>query len=119
MDGDTEKCTTHDICNKNNGVYILLYHGRKTPEEAMETWGYDGPLLGPFDAVTCTYQSTIMVYKDHEDICKILTEFLTIVKGLIYYDGVFYGDMQVCSDPPEGTVPEEYDPDKSILLEKG
>jgi hypothetical protein len=28
------------------GMYLGLFHGRDTPHEAMNEWGFDGPALG-------------------------------------------------------------------------
>ncbi len=29
-------------------VYLNLMHGRATPDQQMNDWGFDGPILGPF-----------------------------------------------------------------------
>src|SRR3546814_15310909 len=28
-------------------LYLHLYHGRKDPDESLEDWGSDGPVIGP------------------------------------------------------------------------
>ena len=73
-------------------VYIELLHGRKIIGKSMPDWGMDGPVLGPFDWVHTTYASHIRGGRDVE--CVI--EFF-LVKGLILYDGIYYGDWSVIS----------------------
>ena len=69
-------------------VYLVLTHGRPSPDTDMSDWGSDGPVLGPLAWVHTTYLSTIAVGDDLE---------LNVVADLIYYDGVYYGDMTICS----------------------
>src|SRR6266540_2029269 len=40
-----------------SGLYLALFHGRKTPDEDMEDWGFDGPMIGPLSYVHTTYRS--------------------------------------------------------------
>jgi hypothetical protein len=37
-------------------MYLGLFHGRDSPREAMNSWGFDGPALGPLKHVHITYQ---------------------------------------------------------------
>ena len=73
-------------------VYLCLFHGRKTRDEEMVGWGDKGPILGPFDFVHTTYGSLIHLGKPQtgEDLGD-----LTIVDGLVYYDGMYYGDWSI------------------------
>jgi hypothetical protein len=32
-------------------VYLELYHGRHSPDENLDDWGFEGPVLGPFPYV--------------------------------------------------------------------
>ena len=83
--------------------YLRLYHGRKTPEEKLEDWGSEGPVFGPYESIQVTYGSHIKMHKSdgfddlhwHED--------------LIYYDDIFYGDMEIFSaeEIPETTPYQE------------
>jgi hypothetical protein len=36
-------------------LYLRLYHGRATPDEQMEDWGSDGPVIGPLASIHVTY----------------------------------------------------------------
>jgi hypothetical protein len=31
-------------------IYLKLIHCRATPDQQMNDWGFDDPILGPFDA---------------------------------------------------------------------
>ena len=72
----------------NQGVYIELLHGRKTPDEVMDDFGPDGPVFGPFEWVHTTYGCDIKLGDDGE---------LQDKDGLVYYDGMWYGDWSVFS----------------------
>lgn len=74
-------------------VVIHLYHGRISPSEELEDWGADGPLLGPFDGFHMTYLSHLRTIID-----GVNQADLKMVGDLIYYDGMYYGDMVVLSE---------------------
>jgi len=38
-------------------LYIRLFHGRTNPDQNMDDWGFDGPVLGPYKFVHTTYTS--------------------------------------------------------------
>jgi len=98
---------------KVGGVYLYLFHGRKSPEEQLEDWGDRGPVLGPFPFVHTTYCADIK--------CGYEGEELQIVGELVYYDGVYYGDWSVISaitfetNREMKTQHEEFDPLKAKL----
>jgi hypothetical protein len=71
---------------------LRLFHGRQHPDEVMNDWGLDGPLLGPFAAVTFTYGSLVVHTATHERF-----EFAWY-DDLLVYDGRFYGDAEVLED---------------------
>lgn len=74
------------------GVYLKLFHGRKTVDEDMDSdWGEQGPILGPLDYVHTTYAATIhcLAVNQQYDVD------LTVVEDCIYYNGWFYGDWSV------------------------
>jgi hypothetical protein len=109
-------------------VYLELYHGRKHPDEDLEDWGSQGPVLGPLNHVVTTYLHTIRLLRYTDENGKTLTGdecvecFMAVYDDMIYYDGVFYGDWAVFADPvrcgntDEGPVlPEE---SKCILPEE-
>jgi len=74
---------------------IKLYHGRKSPDENLNDWGTDGPLLriGGFHA---TYLSTYRVMLEDKD-----WYFLKFVNDLLFYEGVLYGDFTISDSDPE------------------
>jgi hypothetical protein len=43
------------------GMYLGLFHGRDSPHEAMNGWGFDGPALGPLKHVHTTYACSMNV----------------------------------------------------------
>ena len=82
-----------------NKIYIHLYHGRESMDEQLDDWGWDGPVLGPYESIQLTYGVHIKMHKaDH-------FEDLGIADDLIYYDGYYYGDMEIfeSDSPPDGT----------------
>jgi hypothetical protein len=42
-------------------VYLHLFHGRKSPDEQLDDWGEDGPVLGPLKYVHTTYARDLKV----------------------------------------------------------
>jgi len=34
---------------------LLLFHGRKNPEQDMDDWGFDAPLIRGITSMSCTY----------------------------------------------------------------
>jgi len=40
-------------------IYIELLHGHHYPNEELDDWGFNGPVLGPFPYFHTTYQSDI------------------------------------------------------------
>ena len=73
-------------------LYIDLFHGRKDPNENPEDWGFEGPVLGPFDAVQITYMGRVQLKVGE------VWYFLPDENGLIKYNGVWYGDWVIFTD---------------------
>jgi hypothetical protein len=70
------------------GVYVYLFHGRRSIEEDMDDWGESGPTFGPFPYFHVTYAFE----------CKCDDDVIfNVVKDCIYYDGMYYGDWSVVS----------------------
>jgi len=40
-------------------LYVHLFHGRKTPDEKLDDWGSEGPMIGPLDYVHVTYMGDV------------------------------------------------------------
>jgi len=82
------------------GLYLELFHGRKTPNEQMDDWGEPGPVFGPLKFVHGTYAADLKFEfsETHQDGWFWYTE------DLIYYDGMYYGDwsaFNLTEDKPE------------------
>ena len=72
-------------------VYLKLFHGRNTPTEELDDWGFDGPVLGPLAHVHTTYGSDIKL----GDVEGELIGVLHTVNDLVYYNKAYYGDWSV------------------------
>ena len=68
-------------------IYITLAHGRMTPNEGMDEMGSVGPTFGPYLEVYVSY-SIISLLRPNQS----TSDVLYINNGLIYYDGIYYGD---------------------------
>ena len=96
-------------------IYISLYHGRKSPDETMDDWGFNGPVFGPFDTMHWTYRDEIKFDFRGKEIVLVLCE------DLVHYDLKFYGDFTVISEDDfkacDSTQKrlEIYDPEKAKL----
>src|SRR5580765_2933120 len=43
------------------GLYLGLFHGRHQPNEQMDSWGFDGPTIGPLKWCHTTYAADIKI----------------------------------------------------------
>lgn len=68
-------------------MYIHFYHGRNTPDEYLDDWGFDGPIVGPL-RVSWTYDWIKFFHKD--DLHHLVT-----VDELVVIDDKYYGDFEV------------------------
>lgn len=77
---------------EGNGVYVHLFHGRRDPDQDMDDWGEDGPLIGPFQGVHTTYRDEIKGIIEGE-----AEWYASRAPGddMIYFRGVWYGDWTV------------------------
>lgn len=79
-------------------IYLQLLHGRNDPAEQLDDWGFDGPLLGPFEWVHTTYN----VHMNFASILYITgmpvhdeTGPLDVFKDdLFQFRGKYYGDWE-------------------------
>lgn len=80
------------------GLYLGLFHGRKSRMEKMEGWGFDGPMIGPLNWFHTTYTATLIVsFESGEDALRYFgTEdsehFLELDGDMISFQGSLYGD---------------------------
>lgn len=87
--------------------YLRLWHGRRSLDTDLEGWGEDGPTFGPFPFFHMTYCSEI---KFGDDLC------LEVVDGLVFYDGLYYGDWSFTTEPSSDALSiDVFDPAKAIL----
>lgn len=82
---------------KKTGVYMRLLHGRNEPRERLKDWGFDGPVLGPFDAIHVTYRRHIRCIRDD----TVMDMELDFHDDLLVYDAKYYGDFEIVCYPAE------------------
>jgi hypothetical protein len=78
---------------KDDIVFIRLFHGRNSPQDQLEEWGFDGPIIGPV-GINWTY-GTIKVHKPG---WGQGWEELPVQDDLVKYQGKFYGDFDVLTE---------------------
>ena len=71
-------------------LYIRLFHGRADPNQDMDEWGSDGPVLGPYKFVHTTYQYHLKLGCE-DGSC----DELFLYDDMLYYGDVYYGDWSV------------------------
>jgi hypothetical protein len=94
---------------KRPGLYLAVLHGRSTVASQMNGWGSAGPLLGPLEYVHTTYSVTIRIKfvskkveaAFFEDPAFPEPQDLTVSKGMLLYNGMYYGDWTVLYVPAE------------------
>jgi len=74
----------------NPGMYIELFNGRKDPDKILDDWGEVGPIFGPLCFAHSTYANDIKLGFDDMDEKRLL-----YVGDCVYYNGVYYGDVNV------------------------
>ena len=89
------------------GLYLGLFHGRDTPNEAMNDWGFDGPAIGPLRYFHTTYACSVNVEFVSPTDAQLFTGThdtlmdLAINGDLLCFDGKLYGDWTVYWVSPE------------------
>lgn len=80
-------------------IFIELLHGRHTPDEELEDWGFDGPVLGPFPWFHMTYGGDVNLGDQGLIVMGKQVEFPVpdAKEGLIHFLGAYYGDMSIMS----------------------
>jgi len=69
-------------------IYIELFHGRRTVDEELDNWGFEGPVIGPFPFFHLTYGFHAKMEKE---------ELVIGENDLVLYKGAFYEDLSVFS----------------------
>lgn len=75
-------------------LFLRLFHGRKEPNQDMDDWGFDGPIFGPYIGIHGVYRNNINLSKRNGDI-----DMLYVANDLVYYDGSYYGDWCILTEP--------------------
>jgi hypothetical protein len=85
------------------GLYLELLHGRNFPNQPMNGWGFDGPMIGPLNWCHTIYATTIRIdfqcAEDErlyfQDVCFPDARDMRIHDDLLVYDGRYFGDWTV------------------------
>lgn len=92
---------------KKSGLYLGLFHGRQEPGEKMNSWGFDGPTIGPLKWCHTTYAFDIKI--EFEKAADALDYFgveqdqfeLDVNGDLLVFGGMYYGDWTVYHVGPD------------------
>jgi hypothetical protein len=76
-------------------VYLKLLHGRDDPNQHMDNCGFDGPVLGPFEALHFTYTTHVRCFPkagagDELEVCYH--------DDMLVYEGKYYGDFEIAAE---------------------
>jgi hypothetical protein len=77
-------------------IYLKLMHGRDDPDQHMDDWGFDGPVLGPFEAAHFTYATHVRCFPPSSDGDAEAVE-LCYRDDLLVHDGKYYGDFEIAA----------------------
>jgi hypothetical protein len=98
-------------------VYLKLLHGRNGPKEQLEGWGFDGPVLGPFEAVHLTYATDIRCFsKGSDGDAEAINLFYH--DDLLVHDGKYYGDFEIAASFDAATPRPALRPDPDNMNRK-
>lgn len=95
-------------------MYLQLLHGRNHPDEEMNDWGFNGPLLGPLDWARFTYGGLAGIGCIGGD--NILDSD-AMKYGLFCYDGKYYGDLEFVSETGMRGIPVPFDTRLAVWIE--
>jgi hypothetical protein len=73
-------------------VYLSLFHGRKNPNEQLDGWGEQGPIIGPIE-VSFTYGNIKLHHGTNWDDWEHMHHY----EDMIFLDGIYYGDFEIWS----------------------
>ena len=78
------------------GLYLHVFHGRNSPTEDLEDWGFEGPYIGPLESFGCTYGSLKFTFLGDDETTH-LDDIPNsgIFEDLIVVEGKYYGDYVV------------------------
>lgn len=90
-------------------VYLYLFHGRATAAQDMDTWGSEGPTIGPLTYVHTTYATEVKIRGTREVLEKYFPDAeihfhdgygdhaIQLDGDCLPYAGKVYGDWSVCT----------------------
>lgn len=85
------------------GIVVQLFHGRSHPDEELDDWGFNGPVLGPYEWFHITYGTDIKL-GEHQmiKVAAIAKDDIQLPPfnedDLVDLFGSYYGDMSILSD---------------------
>lgn len=62
----------------------------------MQDWGFEGPTFGPFELISITYGTIHLTRWDEQG--KPVEYEIQSINNMYFYDGAFYGDLELCED---------------------
>jgi len=86
---------------KKPGLYLGLFHGRETPMEKMDGWGFNGPAIGPLSWVHTTYAADIKIEFENAEDAELYfgsmgsPSSLSMDSDMLVFRGLYYGDWTV------------------------
>jgi hypothetical protein len=82
-----------------SSVYLELFHGRHSPDEELDDWGFEGPVFGPLPFVQVTYNSHVRLGDGiHMFGWNNNLTFLSIdAGGFTTFGRAYYGDIVIIS----------------------
>lgn len=98
------------VIDPTREMELHLFHGRNSPDEQLEDWGFEGPTLRIW-GFHVTYNATFRVYTpDAGDWAELHFD-----NDCLYYDGKWYGDWSIAA---RGTASQERRVVVPILYER-
>ena len=98
-----------------HGIY--REHGRTDPGDQLDDWGFDGPVLGPFEAVHFTYTTHVRCFPKGSDGDAEAIE-LCYHDDLLVHDGKYYGDFEIAASFGTATPEPRLPPDPENMNSK-
>lgn len=83
------------------GMYLMLTHGRNSPDEELNDWGSTGLYIGPLRWVHITYNSSINICAANDysqsGTGPMFAKYspLYFCNAMLHYNGVYYGDWEL------------------------
>jgi hypothetical protein len=111
---NTEAMPVYGVRPSKPGLYLGLFHGRNTADQAMHGWGFDGPAIGPLRYFHTIYACSVHVEFVSPTDAQLFTGThdmlmdLQLNGDLLCFGGKLYGDWTVywvspeeCHRPPD------------------